>query len=118
MPEYESHFADQKRAMNSLDDALYELWEKMKKAVEKIGQLKTDNDTLKERNEYLEELLTELQDRVEKKSRRIEELESAVKNNSGIDGGERVFYLSNEEREQLEKRIDELLRKIDSHLNS
>ena len=102
--------------MKSLDDALYELWDRMKRAVARIQSLSRENDLLREENEELRQSLDEVQSVIASKSRRIEELEMNAGNDNGIDGADRVFYLSNEEREQLEQRIDELLKKIESHL--
>jgi uncharacterized protein with von Willebrand factor type A (vWA) domain len=118
MAEYESLFADNSNALKSLEEALFGLWDRMKKAVERIEHLTQENSLLSERNKELEQAALELQQHVEKKSKRIEELESGHASVSGIDAGDGVFYLSNEERVELENRIDELLRKIESHLSS
>ena len=116
MAENEPVFADNTNALQSLDEALYELWDRMKKAVDRIQALTRENEQLKERNQALESEMREMQEHVEKKSALISQLESSGGTEQGVEDGERVFYLSNEEREQLEHRIDELLARIDAHL--
>ena len=99
----------------SLEKALYELWDRMKKAVSVIQTLQQDNADLKKQAAELESRIAELEESVENKERVIDNLQSDG-NGGNLDGAERVSYFSDEERVELERKIDQLIERINTHL--
>ncbi len=82
--------------------------ERIETAADAIRSLRGKNDELGQKVRELETANAEL-------AKRIQELENGRTANA-LDVGERLFYLSADEREALERQIDDLLSRVHSHL--
>ena len=110
--------AGRNTAMNIIQAALTELWEKAQLAVDRIEALRGDNHELRVRIEELEHTLRNLESQLTKKHQRIEQLQKHPATLGGVEVGERLLYLSPDEREALERQINDLLLRINAHLGS
>jgi hypothetical protein len=94
--------------------ALRELWEKAKRINELMRGMRDEIALLREKNRNLEAQTTALAEQLHKKDEQIKDLEE--NSPSHIDVGERLLYFTVDEREALERQIDDLLVKIKPHL--
>ena len=98
--------------------ALNGLWERTQKAVELITQLKDANAALSKRIEELEAAQRAFEAQLAEKDQLINTLQEKTGMPSSVDVGNGLLYLSPDEREALERQIDDLLRRITAHLGS
>ena len=105
-------------AMNIIQAAMTELWEKAQRAVDRIEALRGDNAELRVRIEELEHTLRGMESQLTQKDQRIEQLQKQPELHPGVEVGERLLYLSPDEREALERQINDLLVRINAHLGS
>lgn len=118
MPENEQFQARPGGALNIIQEALQELWDRAQTAAQMLAALREENAELHEENTQLRSSAAELQQKLEDTSTQLEESRSAAGLLAGIDVEERLLYLSPDEREALERQIDELLQRINTHLGS
>ncbi|MCZ7555536.1 MAG: hypothetical protein M5R41_03930 [Bacteroidia bacterium] len=104
--------------MNIIQAALADLWQKAKAVVAQIEALREENGQLRTRVEELELTLRTMESQLTQKEQRIEALENHPPHHTAVEVGERLLYLSPDEREALERQIDDLLKRINSHLGS
>jgi hypothetical protein len=93
-----------------------EVREKAYRAAGMLKELRVQNRTLEDRNKELEGVVLRLQKEVEEKTVEIAHLQVSMKSPSTIDVGDRLLYFSADEREALERQINELLARVSSHL--
>ena len=105
-------------AQNSIQRALQGLWDRAQKAADLIAALRTDNSALKTRIEELETAVREQQALLTEKDHKVKELQEKSTTLSSVDVGEGLLYLSPDEREALERQIDDLIARINAHLGS
>ncbi len=105
-------------AMNLIQAALTELWQKAQNAVAHIEELRSENTQLRVRVEELEHTLRSMQTQLTQKDQQFEDLQKRAEHSSAVEVGERLLYLSPDEREALERQIDDLLKRINAHLGS
>jgi chromosome segregation ATPase len=105
-------------AQAAIQDALQGLWERAQKAADMILQLRADNKELRTRIEELENAVQEQQALLNEKDDKVKELLDASSTLSSVDVGEGLLYLSPDEREALERQINDLIVRINAHLGS
>lgn len=96
----------------ALESALSGLWEKARRASEVIIGLREDNRTLQKRVAELETELTRVKESLGGKAEEIKKLREDF---SVLQASNNDTY-SKEEKEDLKNKIQELIRKINSHL--
>ncbi|MBR9977342.1 MAG: hypothetical protein KFH87_04570 [Bacteroidetes bacterium] len=102
----------------TIQTLLQGLWERTQKAVEIIRHLRKENRGLLQRIEELEAARQSLQAQLADKDEQITKLQEKTETLSSLDVGNELLYLSPDEREALERQVDDLLRRINSHLGS
>jgi polyribonucleotide nucleotidyltransferase len=105
-------------AQTAIQSALQGLWERAQKAADMILQLRTDNKELLARVEALEIEVQEQQTLIAEKDNKVKELLDSSAQLSSVDVGEGLLYLSPDEREALERQINDLIARINAHLGS
>jgi hypothetical protein len=105
-------------ATKLIQDALQELWNRAQTAAQLLAALREENSGLQEENRTLRASVSDLEQKLEDTSNQLEESRNASGTIAGIDVGERLLYLSPDEREALERQIDDLLQRINTHLGS
>jgi chromosome segregation ATPase len=100
----------------SIQAVLKEIREKAYKAASVIKQLREQQQGLESRNKQLDETIKELQQRVDEKDALFKSLEEQAAAHGTVDVGHGVSYFSADEREALERQINELLARVNSHL--
>jgi chromosome segregation ATPase len=110
--------AGRNAAMNIIQAALAELWQKARAAVARIEELREENGQLSTRVQELEHTLRTMESQLTQKEQRIEALEKHPPHHTAVEVGERLLYLTPDEREALERQIDDLLKRINTHLGS
>ncbi len=105
-------------AQNAIQNALQGLWERAQKAADMIAELRTDNSALRTRVEELETAMREQQALLHEKDSKVKELQEKSATLSSVDVGEGLLYLSPDEREALERQINDLIARINAHLGS
>ncbi len=105
-------------AAGIVETLLGELWKKVRKAAARIEELRLENNRLQTRIEELEHSMSTMEALLTQKEEKIESLEKHPPHYTAIEVGERLLYLSPDEREALERQIDDLLRRINTHLGS
>ncbi len=118
MAEQENISARSNHAMNIISAALQELWDKAQTVVGLLKEEKEKTRVLLSEKDALEKSLTDMQEQLDKNNLEIEELQNKSMLPPGVDVGDRLLYLSADEREALERRIDDLLGRINAHLGS
>jgi hypothetical protein len=93
-----------------------EVREKAFRAAGMLKDLKQQNRALEERNKELEAAVLELSKAIEERTLELDRAKESAKSASPIDVGERLLYFSPDEREALERQINELLARVSSHL--
>lgn len=102
----------------TIQPLLQGLWERTQKAVELIRHLRKENKELLQRIEELEAAQQSLQAQLTDKDLQLTKLQEKTETPSSLDVGNELLYLSPDEREALERQVDDLLRRINSHLGS
>ena len=105
-------------ALNIIQAAMSELWDKAKRAAAHIEQLRRENQELHTRVSELEHTLRTLEGQLTRKDEEIDVLRGHSRTSGTVDVGERLLYLSPDEREALERQINDLLTRINTHLGS
>ena len=105
-------------AQGIIQTALQTLWEKAQLAADRIAQLREENNSLKSRVEELEATLQEQQSRISEQEHKAKELQEKSSALASVDVGDGLLYLSPDEREALERQIDDLIARINAHLGS
>lgn len=105
-------------AQNAIQHALQTLWERVQNAADMISKLRADNGTLQARVEELETAMREQQALLNEKDNKVKELLEKSATLSSVDVGEGLLYLSPDEREALERQINDLIARINAHLGS
>lgn len=103
---------------NVIQAALGGLWERTQKAVELITRLRDENATLANRIEELEAAQRTFEAQLAEKDQFINTLQENTGMPSSVDVGNGLLYLSADEREALERQIDDLHKRITAHLGS
>lgn len=103
---------------NVIQIALQGIWERAQKAVELIARLRDDNAALSRRIEELEAAQRAFEAQLAEKEHIINSLQEKSGMPSSVDVGNGLLYLSPDEREALERQIDDLLKRINAHLGS
>ena len=105
-------------AQSATQTAVQGLFAKVQRAVELIKHLREENGLLKARLEKFEQVGNEQLVYEREKEKQTEE--SRVKSSapSSVDVGDGLLYLSPDEREALERQIDDLIARINAHLGS
>jgi predicted nuclease with TOPRIM domain len=110
--------AQQETTLNNLQSMMAELKGKTLAAAERLRLLHEENTILNNRVEELERGLRDLEALNVQKTQQLEELQKHADFASAVEVGERLLYLSPDEREALERQIDDLLKRINTHLGS
>ncbi|PLX27582.1 MAG: hypothetical protein C0600_10305 [Ignavibacteria bacterium] len=105
-------------AQSIIQAALQNLWDKAQLAAELIARLRDENSNLKSRLEELETTVQEQQSRISEQDNKAKELLEKSSVLSSVDVGDGLLYLSPDEREALERQIDDLIARINAHLGS
>ncbi|MDT8324444.1 MAG: hypothetical protein RRA94_10050 [Bacteroidota bacterium] len=105
-------------AQNAVQHALKGLWERVQKAADMITQLRADNRALRARVEELETAVRDQQALLNEKDNKVKELLEKSATLSSVDVGEGLLYLAPDEREALERQINDLIARINAHLGS
>jgi uncharacterized protein YlxW (UPF0749 family) len=105
-------------AQHAIPHALQNLWEHVQKAADMITRLRADNSTLQARVDELETAAREHQALLDEKDNKMKELAEQSSALSSVDVGEGLLYLSPDEREALERQINDLIARINAHLGS
>jgi hypothetical protein len=103
-----------RQSREQLAAALEELWRKISIVTGVIQQLKESNKALFERNNELEETVHSLEDELRIRDKKIQDIEE--KRSLNVDVGDRLLYLTPDEREAMEQQIDELLALLKPHV--
>jgi hypothetical protein len=103
---------------NVIQAALAGLWDRTQKAVELITRLRDENATLVRRIEELEAAQRAFEAQLAEKEQFIKTLQENAGMPSSVDVGSGLLYLSADEREALERQIDDILKRITAHLGS
>jgi hypothetical protein len=101
-----------------IQTALKGLWDKAQKAADLIKHLREENGVLKSRLEDLEQVVREQQVQITDKDNHAKEFQEKSAALSSVDVGDGLLYLSPDEREALERQIDDLIARINTHLGS
>jgi len=105
-------------ALSLIQTMIGELWDKARDAATLIEQLRSDNNSLSKRVAELETSLHRSETQLTERNQLIEELQKQPEILSTVDVGERLLYLAPDEREALERQINDLLARINAHLGS
>ncbi|MDH7514495.1 MAG: hypothetical protein QHI48_01285 [Bacteroidota bacterium] len=97
--------------LKNIQTGLQNIRERVTLVVAKIRDLQTRNEQLLHRVEELEQKISELE-----KHHQISGWGNSNQTGSAIDVGEGLLYLTVDEREALERQIDDLLARVQSHL--
>jgi chromosome segregation ATPase len=103
---------------NVIQAALQGLWDRAQRAVALIEQLRGENRDLARRIEELEAAQRAFEAQLAEKDHLITTLQENAGMPSSVDVGNGLLYLSPDEREALERQIDDLLKRITAHLGS
>jgi hypothetical protein len=98
---------DGKRISEQFESAFAELWTKIHQLANTIQLLREKNRSLTQRNFELEEMVEVLEEKIGIHQKKNEDI--VEKLTSDVDVGERLLYLTPDEREAMEHQIDELL---------
>lgn len=99
-----------------MDRALLDLMDKAKRASDLILGLRESNTKLLEHIKTLEKTIEDLQAQVHQKEKEFEALAHGGSFTGTLDTSDGAFPLSLEEREALEKKIMDLLQKLQTHM--
>lgn len=99
-----------------IESMVKEVREKAYRAAGMLKESRLQNLALEAKNKELEAIIVELQKALEEKTLEMKQLQENMKSSSAIDVGERLLYFSPDEREALERQINDLLARVSSHL--
>ena len=102
--------------MQHIESMVKDLREKAFRMAGMFKELKQQNKSLEEKNAELEAAIVELRSMVEQKNRELHTAREGMKSALPIDVGDRLLYFSPDEREALERQINDLLARVSSHL--
>ncbi|MCB2204285.1 cell division protein ZapB [bacterium] len=105
-------------AQNPVQQALQGLWDRAQKAADMITELRSHNRELQARVEELETAMRDQQATLTDRDNKVKELQEKSTTLSSVDVGEGLLYLSPDEREALERQIDDLIARINAHLGT
>lgn len=117
MVSQESLYSTPTQTFQSVETALLELWDKAKRAADMISGLRESNTKLIEHIKTVEKSIVELQNQISAKEKEIEELKKTGSFTRSLDTSDGAFYLSPDEREALERKISELLERLNAHFS-
>lgn len=112
----DSTFSNDNPLFASLQQAMTEFREKASSAVKTLKQLKERVKTLESDNTALERTLADLRKELEEKNALVLKFRDSKSGSHSIDVGERLLYFSPDEREALERQINDLLERLNTHL--
>lgn len=113
----EGLYSTPSQPFQAIDLALLDLWDKAKRAAEMITNLRESNEKLTEYVKSLEKSIKELQEKVTEKEKEIEEQKKHGSTMRALEAPEGVFILSPDEREALERKITDLLQRLNTHVS-
>jgi hypothetical protein len=102
----------------ALQTALRGMWDHAQRAAALITALREENTALRADKTALEHEAEALRLDLAERDRLIDDLKHKVAGSGGVDPTERLLYLSADEREALERQIDDLLVRINAHLGA
>ncbi len=102
--------------MHALEELLFDLQKKIQLAAHKIETLKAENADLRDQIAILKDDQAIHSAETDVLKQHLTELEEKLSQSLAVDVGERISYLSPDEREALERQIDALIARIDTHL--
>ena len=94
--------------------ALQDLWRKITAVTSIVQSLRESNAALLQRNADLEEKLGSLEEELRSRDKKNQDYEE--KKSMNVDVGDRLLYLTPDEREAMEQQIDELLALLKPHV--
>ena len=100
----------------SLQQAIREFREKAAAAVKTLKELRERVKTLESDKSALERSLADARRELEEQSAMVLKFRDSKSGSHSIDVGERLLYFSADEREALERQINDLLERLNTHL--
>jgi len=102
--------------METIKASLAELRGKVETLAEKLRLIQGEKESLMQERDSLHELGRQMELNLTEKEQTIIELQERSTLKTTVDVGERLLYLSPDEREALERQISDLLSRINVHL--
>jgi hypothetical protein len=103
-----------RQAGEQLSGALQDLWTSISASASLIQSLRKSNSALIQRIEELEGAVHTLKEDLNSRDKKIQDIEE--KKLMNVDVGDRLLYLTPDEREAMEHQIDELLALLKIHV--
>lgn len=113
----EGLYSTPSQPFQAVDLALLDLWDKAKRTADMIVSLRESNSKLLEHVKGLEKTIQDLQTTLSEKEKEIEELKKKGSFAKSADTSNGAFYLTQEEREALERKITDLLERLNAHIS-
>ena len=107
----------QPTGVEGFQSALADVKEKLRRVAAIMRGLKDENVSLRNKTKELSEKVSVLESEVSKKEALLQEMKNQSLSRTSVEVGERLLYLSPDEREALERQIQDLLARIESHLS-
>ena len=102
------------QSREQLAAALQDLWRKISAVTSVVQSLREANAALSQRNADLEESLRSLEEECKSRDKKNQDFEE--KKSVNVDVGDRLLFLTPDEREAMEQQIDELLALFKPHV--